>query len=141
ACFAIIGTCASDEIPARSDTTARSQFEEAAAIHRFVDSVVGQREFRMWTPNPVGTKMPTLATTSSFLWAYVLVNDHFPNLTAEKASWLHRNMALVLLLPNAQDAERSRAPLRQQGYDFSVVAARTFGTGDMAVSVVVGDLK
>jgi hypothetical protein len=140
-CFAIIGTCASDEVPARSDTMARSQLEETAAIHRFVDSVVGQREFRMWTPNPLATNMPILATTSSFLWGYVLVNEQFPNLTAEQASRLHKNTALVLLLPNAQDAERSHAPLRQHGYDFSAVSTRTFGSGDMAVSVVIGDLK
>ena len=64
-----------------------------------------------------------------------------PLIDKRAAALLTRDTRLVLLVPSIQDADTVRVPLRKLGYDFNVIAARDFGAGDLAMSVVIADLR
>jgi hypothetical protein len=140
-CLAIIAGAAPPDLPSRTDRIARDYFKVVVAAHRFIDSQIQGRVLRLWSSDPRGNNRPIIGTASSYLWTFSLVNYELPRLDAQEATVLAKGRRLVLLVPAAQDAEAARAPLRQFGYELDVVGARNFGAGDLAMSVVVADLK
>jgi hypothetical protein len=139
--FSVMMGAAPENLPSKSDDLAKPYYRDVIAAHRFIARHVHGRKLRIWSSDPRGTKRPIIGTASTYFWGYVLINYNFPRLEQQEATLLSRDTRLVLLVPTIEDAARARAPLQELGYDFAVVASEDFGKGDLAMSVVIGDLR
>lgn len=81
-----------------------------------------------------------IGVASSFLWAYSLVNYELPKLTADDVKQLDRHTRLVLLLSSPAQLMAVQPALADAGLTLSIVSQASFGSGDMRLYVVIGDL-
>jgi hypothetical protein len=138
--FACISGAVPPDVPMKADTS-KPYYETVVAAHRFIAANIAGRPSRIWSVEPATTKAPVFGTECTFLWGFVMVNDKLPDLDKAAIALLSRGTRLVLLLAKPLQAEPAFAALRRTGLDFDPVANRDFGTGDLAMSVLIVDLK
>jgi hypothetical protein len=141
AAFLFLSGAVPPDLPNKLDRTATAYYETVVNAHRFIDGYVRGRKLRIWSSDPRGNARPIIGTASTYFWDYSLINYELPKLDPEAATRLTRDTRLILLVPTIADAERSRAPLRQFGYELEIVASKSFGAGDLAMAVIVADLR
>src|SRR5262249_49899358 len=117
----------------------RGDFEQTVRAHRFIAANVARKPVRMWYTAPSRDAPPFRSISSTYLWAYVLINEELPALGADAAKTIVPGSRLVLLMRQPAEAQLARAALQRFGFDFTVVARQDFG-GERPFIVLVGEV-
>ena len=138
--FVLMSAAVPPDLPLRSTTGAHAYFRETVTMHRYIAAQLPpDRRLRIWF-SAKGVNGPVIGVASSFLWAYSLVNYELPKLTADDVKQLDRHTRLVLLLSSPAQLMAVQPALADAGLTLSIVSQASFGSGDMRLYVVIGDL-
>ena len=121
----------------------KEDFAIVVSAHRYLwEHLDNNRTLAMWYALAPDEKRPFRSIASTYLWAWRLVNENLPMLNEKEATdMLTPDGQLVLLVPDAGDADAVKGALRKFDYDFTPREQKQFGPATASFWVVVGDLS
>ena len=119
----------------------KEDFALTVSAHRYLWAHLdNNRRLSMWYALPPGERRPFRNIASTYLWAWMYVNEDLPSLSEREAASLTPGAQLVLLVPDLADTDRARGVLRTFEFDYTVREQKQFGPADATFWVVIGDL-
>ena len=119
----------------------KEDFALTVSTHRYLWAHLdNNRRLSMWYALPPGERRPFRNIASTYLWAWMYVNEDLPSLSEREAASLTPGAQLVLLVPDLADTDRARGVLRTFEFDYTVREQKQFGPADATFWVVIGDL-
>ncbi|HZL92215.1 MAG TPA: hypothetical protein VFB99_01180, partial [Vicinamibacterales bacterium] len=119
----------------------KEDFALTVSTHRYLWAHLdNNRRLSMWYALPPGERRPFRNIASTYLWAWMYVNEDLPSLSEREAASLTPGAQLVLLVPDLADTDMARGVLRKFEFDYTVREQKQFGPADATFWVVIGDL-
>jgi len=128
--------------PLPNTTRAREDFGLTVAVHDFIYQHLDfNRKISMWYSLKPGELRPYRGISSTYLWAYVVLNEAMPSL--ERSTLMNKpddQTRLILMATNDKEIDVARQSLLKAGYRYEPVVQQEFGPRDATFQVVIGDL-